>query len=41
MERHENVTQGVTDKQERQAARSSTDESLREGSRVSEHDRDE
>ena len=40
MERHENVTQGATDKQERQAARSSTDEYLREASRLSNHDRD-
>ena len=39
MERLENVTQGVTDKQERQAARSSTDEYLREASRLTEHDR--
>ena len=40
MERHENVTQGAKDKQERQAARSSTDESLREASRPSKHDCD-
>ena len=40
MERHENVVQGVTDKRERQAARSSTNESLRQGSRHSEHNRD-
>ena len=40
MERHENVTQGVTNKQERQAARSSTDGYLREASRLTKHDRD-
>ena len=37
MERHENVTQGVTDKQEREASLSSIDEYLREVSRLSEH----
>ena len=36
MERHENVTQGVMDKQNR----SSTDEYLREASRLDKHDRD-
>ena len=41
MERYVSVTQGVTDKQERHAARSNTDDYLREASRLNEHDRDE
>ena len=37
MERHENVTRGVMDKQDRNSA----DEYLREVSRLRDHDRDE